>query len=63
MAEAFVVADRQSMVATADVYDPTIPMAQNEALVALVRERAGAWQDDLNAEMTAIRAKDISDSA
>ena len=63
MAEEFVIADRQAMVATADVYDPDIPMAQNEALVALVRERAPAWQDELNKKMTAIRNQDIEESA
>lgn len=61
MAQAFVVADRESMLAMADVYDPNIPMAENEALVARVRERSGEWHDELHAKMMSIRETAMPD--
>ncbi|MEO1238790.1 MAG: cation:proton antiporter [Pseudomonadota bacterium] len=55
MADAFNAMDRRSMLEVADAYDINIPVMENEAYMARVREILGPWQDQLNAEMNEIR--------
>lgn len=57
MADAFVRADREAMLQMASLHDPNIHPTQNAPYVAKVRELSGKWEEDLNAEMTAIRDK------
>ena len=63
MADEFVAMDRRAMVAVADVHDPNVPAAQNEAYVERVMELLGPWQEELGQKMSAIRAQDIPDEA
>ena len=58
MAKAFDKTDRASMVEVADVYDPTIPIAENEAYVAKVRKVLNEWGPELQKKMTEIRNSD-----
>ena len=55
MAAAFDETDRRSMVEVADVYDPAIPVAENEAYIAKVRKITGEWQPALHKQMEEIR--------
>ena len=57
MTEAFTDIDRQFMVSVAEHYDPAIPILENEAYVASVREFRGNWQADLTAKMEAIMSE------
>ena len=61
MADEFVAMDRKAMVAVADVHDPNVPAAQNQAYVDRVMELLGPWQEELNQKMNAIRAQDVPD--
>lgn len=61
MADEFAKMDRKAMLAVADVHDPNIPPAENEAYVARVLEMLGPWQAEVNQKMNEIRAKDIPD--
>jgi len=62
MAEAFNAMDRRAMIEVADAYDIDIPVMENEAYIERVRKVLGPWQEELNAEMNAIRAgADIED--
>ena len=61
MADEFVKMDGKAMIAVADVHDPNVPAAQNEAYVARVMEILGPWQEELNQKMNEIRAQDIPD--
>lgn len=55
MAEAYNAMDRRSMLDVADAYDINIPVMENEVYMERVREILGPRQDELNAEMNAIR--------
>lgn len=55
MIEAFNESDRQSMIDVADVYDPAIPVQENEAYVARVREILGPRVQQLQRRMGAIK--------
>jgi CPA2 family monovalent cation:H+ antiporter-2 len=48
MTDAFTEMDRGSMVMAAEHYDPAVPMRENDAYMARVRELRGDWE----AEMT-----------
>jgi CPA2 family monovalent cation:H+ antiporter-2 len=51
MVDAFNRADRASMIALAGVYDPDIPVMENEAYIARVQEVLGPREAAMNAEM------------
>ena len=51
MVDAFNRADRSSMITLADVYDPNIPVMENEAYIARVQEILGPREAAMNAEM------------
>jgi CPA2 family monovalent cation:H+ antiporter-2 len=51
MVDAFNRADRASMIALADVYDPTIPVMENTAYIARVQDILGPREAEMNAEM------------
>ncbi len=51
MVDAFNRADRSSMISLADVYDPNIPVMENEAYIARVQEILGPREAAMNAEM------------
>ena len=55
MAAAFDETDRRSMVEVADVYDPAIPVAENEAYVAKVRKILEEWGPEMRKKMQEIR--------
>ncbi len=55
MAAAFDETDRRSMVEVADVYDPAIPVAENEAYVAKVRKILDEWGPEMQKKMQEIR--------
>lgn len=54
MVEAFNDMDRRAMLEVADLYDPTIPVADNEPYINRVREIRGPWQDELGEQMKGI---------
>ncbi len=56
MANAFDRMDRQSMIDLAGAYDPAIPPSQNSVYVEAVKEIRGPRTEELNREMTEIRA-------
>ena len=51
MVEAFNRADRSSMIDLADLYDPDIPVMENEPYIARVQEILGPREAAMNAEM------------
>jgi CPA2 family monovalent cation:H+ antiporter-2 len=51
MVDAFNRADRSSMISLAGVYDPNIPVMENEAYIARVQEILGPREVAMNAEM------------
>ncbi|MEJ8560385.1 cation:proton antiporter [Yoonia sp. GPGPB17] len=51
MVDAFNRADRASMISLADVYDPAIPVMENEPYIARVQEILGPREAAMNAEM------------
>ncbi|RMA41784.1 cation:proton antiporter domain-containing protein [Rhodophyticola porphyridii] len=55
MAAAFDEMDRRAMVEVADVYDINIPPPENPAYIARIKEVLGPQQEELSAEMAAIR--------
>jgi CPA2 family monovalent cation:H+ antiporter-2 len=55
MAKAFDRTDRRAMLHTAQVYTTGVPAHENEAYVERVKEILGPWEDELRAEMDAIR--------
>ena len=55
MADAFNAMDRKAMVEVADAYDVNIPVLENEEYIRRVQEIIGPWQEELAAEMNAIR--------
>jgi CPA2 family monovalent cation:H+ antiporter-2 len=55
MAAAFDETDRRSMVEVADVYDPAIPVAENEAYIAKVRKILDEWGPEMQKKMQEIR--------
>ena len=61
MAAAFDETDRRSMVEVADVYDPAIPVAENEAYVAKVRKILDEWGPEMQKRMQEIRRSDLND--
>ncbi len=54
MVQAFNDMDRRSMLEVADLYDPAIPVMENEAYVERIKEIRGPWQDQLNKQMKRI---------
>ena len=54
MADAFNAMDRRAMVRVADAFDVNVPITENEAYIARVREILGPWQAELGKEMDAI---------
>lgn len=54
MADAFNAMDRRAMVRVADAFDVNVPITENEAYIARVREILGPWQAKLGKEMDAI---------
>ena len=57
IADAFNVTDRKSMLETASHYDPDVPMHENDAYVAKVRELSSMWEDELGQKIKEILAK------
>ena len=51
MVQAFNDMDRRSMIEVADLYDPAIPVMENEAYVAAIKEIRGPWQEELGKQM------------
>ncbi len=51
MVDAFNRADRSSMISLADLYDPNIPVMENEPYIARVQEILGPREAAMNAEM------------
>ena len=51
MVDVFNRADRSSMIALADAYDPTIPVMENEVYIKRVQEILGPRETAMNAEM------------
>lgn len=60
MVAAFTDMDRKSMVIGAEHYDPNIPLADNEAYVASIREKIGEWEADLRTQLKAIMRESSS---
>jgi monovalent cation:H+ antiporter-2, CPA2 family len=58
MADAFDRMDRKAMLEVANVYDPEIPLAENDAYINKVKEIMGPWRDSLALEMQEIRRSD-----
>jgi CPA2 family monovalent cation:H+ antiporter-2 len=56
MADAFDRVDRQSMLDVASAYDPDIPLAENDAYIAKVREIMGPRREELARQMAEIRS-------
>lgn len=54
LVDAFNDMDRRSMLEVADLHDPAIPPAENEAYVARLKEIRGPWQDELSEKMRKI---------
>ncbi|MCL4107580.1 UNVERIFIED_CONTAM: hypothetical protein GTU68_022041 [Idotea baltica] len=54
MVEAFNTLDRRSMIALADLYDPDIPVMENEAYVKKVQEVQSDWLEELHDQITEI---------
>ena len=54
MADAFNQMDRRAMVRVADAFDVNLPITENDAYIARVREILGPWQAELGKEMDAI---------
>jgi len=57
MVDIFSDIDRKGMLAVAEHYDPDVPMAENEAYIAKVREMQEGWQSELSEKMRAIMAE------
>ncbi|MEL6819751.1 MAG: cation:proton antiporter [Pseudomonadota bacterium] len=57
--KAFDAVDRRSMIESAEHYDPNLPFSENEAYIAMVRERIGAWEAEVNQEIQAIIDEDV----
>lgn len=57
MIDAFTEIDRNSMLISAEHYDPTIPTSENEAFITKMNESRGDWEADLAARMGAIMAE------
>jgi len=57
MAAAYEDMDRKSMIEAAEHYDPDIPTTENEAYIARVRELSDGWQEELGAQIEAIKAE------
>ena len=60
MAEAYDQMDRRGLVEVADAFVPGLPVSQNDEYVRRVKEVLGPWQDELGAEMAAIRAAEVA---
>jgi CPA2 family monovalent cation:H+ antiporter-2 len=58
MVDAFNRVDRRSMIEVASVYDPDIPLHENEAYIQKVKEVMGPRRDELWQEMNKIRGLD-----
>lgn len=56
MIDAFHDADQEAMIEMAQLYDPTIPVHENEEYVSRVRERRGAWEENFRTQMAKARA-------
>lgn len=54
MSDAWEEMDRQSLRGVADLFDPNIPMSENEALIDRVKELQSEWDPVLNDQMDAI---------
>ncbi|MEO1748268.1 MAG: potassium transporter, partial [Pseudomonadota bacterium] len=61
--KAFDAVDRRSMIESAEHYDPNLPFSENEAYIAMVRERIGAWEAEVNQEIQAIMDEDVDPAA
>jgi CPA2 family monovalent cation:H+ antiporter-2 len=57
VSDAFNVIDRKGMLETASHYDPTMPLHENEAYVAKVRELSAAWEAELSQQLNDILKK------
>jgi CPA2 family monovalent cation:H+ antiporter-2 len=57
LVEAFNTLDRKSMITLADLYDPDIPVMENEPYVKKVQEVSGEWTEELRQQMTEIAEK------
>lgn len=57
MVDSFSTLDRRSMLMAAEHYDPAIPMHENDAYIAKVREQRGSWETDLADQMAAIMSE------
>ena len=62
--DAFDAMDRKTMIEVAEHYDPDIPLHENEAYMAKVRELREGWQADLESQIeTILGQQDIKTEA
>ncbi|MEO0748978.1 MAG: cation:proton antiporter [Pseudomonadota bacterium] len=54
MIDAFHEGDQEAMIEMAQLYDPSLPVHENEEYISRVRERRGDWEADQRARMAAI---------
>ncbi|MEO1701733.1 MAG: cation:proton antiporter [Pseudomonadota bacterium] len=52
--------DRQTMIESAEHYDPNVPFSENEEYITMVRERLGAWEAEMSERMQAIMDEEKS---
>ncbi len=60
MVQAFSEMDRKSMLIGAEHYDPSVPITENDAYIANIRENIGNWETELGDRMKAIMSKRAS---
>jgi hypothetical protein len=52
--------DRRGLVEVADAFIPGVPVSQNDEYIRRIKEVLGPWQDELGAEIVAIRAAEVA---
>ena len=56
MVDKFNELDREAMVEVAEAYDVSVPLAENDAYIDLIRSRRGDWQGNMQEHLAQIRA-------